>query len=188
MNPSARDWLDGLQQFADEFRLQKPLAKAAVRAAEATAQRAILAVHMATWIESGAIRIPATHAIAWTTSDLGIDVADELVARHESLAASIRPRLVAVREIEYRMWTKDHPDAGHLLHVNHWSWIKAPVPRQRWHEFRRHPLRDGESYWLHRTGSAGPGSEESRHAHLWKWTGSQAVLLEPFITERVDAL
>jgi len=95
---------------------------------------------------------------------------------------------VAVREIEYRMWTKDHPDPGHLLHVNHWSWIKAPVPMQRWAEFKRHPLREGEAYWLHRTGTSGPGDHASRHAHLWKWTGRQAVLLEAFIRERIDAL
>ena len=186
MNPSAAASLDGLREFATAYRADKPLAVSA--GPEADAQRAILAAHLATWIDGEAARLPSSHAIAITTSDLGIPVVNDVFASDEPLSASLRSRVVAVREIEYRLWTKDNPDPEHALHVNHWSWIKAPVPRQRWHEFNAFPLREGEAYWLHRTGTSGPGATAVRHAHLWKWTGSHAALLRPFIQERISAL
>lgn len=188
MIPSAREWLSGLVAFVGDVRRERPLQVAAAPAAMEAAQRSILATHLTTWIEGDAGGIPDSHAIALTTSDLGVAVADELLAKRHPLVATIRPRLVAVREIEYRQWTKACPDPGHAVHVNHWSWIKAPVPKQRWPEFRGHQLRAGEAFWLHRTGTSGPGTATSREAHLWKWTGTHAVLLEPFIQERVDAL
>jgi hypothetical protein len=186
MDPTAARWLDGLRAFAAEYRTQRPVVAAS--SPEQLGQRPILATHLSMWIDSEAAAIPATHAIALTTSDVGITVADDALARNEPLIASLRRRLLAVREIEYRLWTKDNSDADRALHVNHWSWIKAPVPPQRHHEFQAWPLQSGEAYWLHRTGTSGPGTAESRHAHLWKWTGSHAVLLKPFISERVQSL
>lgn len=188
MTPSARAWHSGLLAFSDDFRRAQPLATVSSSSPAQAAERAILAAHLTSWIEGDSAGLPDSHAIAFTTSDLGILLTAETLARHEPLRAALRSRLVAVREIEYRLWTKDHADPSHALHVNHWSWIKAPVPRQRWHEFRRHPLQEGEDYWLHRTGTTGPGAAESRQAHLWKWTGHHAVLLEPFVRERIDAL
>lgn len=188
MIPSAREWLAGLLAFVDDFRRARPLRLATTPPALQAAQRSILATHLTAWIEGDAGGLPESHAIALTTSDIGVIVADEVLGQRHPLADGIRPRLAAVREIEYRLWTKDHPDPEHLAHVNHWSWIKAPVPQQRWHEFHGHELREGEEFWLHRTGTSGPGTAESRQAHLWKWTGSHACLLEPFIRERVDAL
>jgi len=186
MSPSAAAWLAGLREFAGQFRRSKPLAELPVR--EAAAQRTILAAHLSTWFDAEAPRLPQTHGIALTTSDTGLGVVADVLGRGEPWAEALRHRVAAVREIEYRLWTKDHPDPDHALHVNHWSWIKAPVPRQRWHEFRGFPLREGEDYWLHRTGTSGPGAEETRRAHLWKWTGAQAVLLESNVREGVDAL
>jgi hypothetical protein len=188
MIPSARGWLEGLRQFAAEYRLRRPVAASPASAAELAAQRTILATHLAVWIESDALALPEHCGIALTTSGVGLAVAEDVLLRDEPLAASLRPRIAAVREIEYRMWTKDHPDPDHALHVNHWSWIKAPVPQRRWWEFQRHPLRAGEQYWLHRTGTSGPGGRETRSSHLWKWDGTRATLLEAFFPERVDAL
>jgi len=77
MSSSARDWLVG-RQFAAESRLRKPLTAGSLPAPDAAAQRAILAAHLAVWIEGEAIRLPTTHAIALTTSDIGILVADDV--------------------------------------------------------------------------------------------------------------
>jgi hypothetical protein len=186
MDPTAARWLDGLRAFVAEYRAGRPVV--AATSPEQVGQRPILATHLATWIDGEAAALPATQAIVLTTSDVGITVADEALARDEPLTASLRPRILAVREIEYRLWTKDNSDPGRALHLNHWSWIKAPLPPQRHGEFRAWPLRPGEAYWLHRVGTSGPGTAESRHAHLWKWTGSHAVLLKPFIRERVESL
>lgn len=188
MTPSARDWVVGLRAFAENYRQSKPLADTRSAGRLEAAQRAILAAHLRTWIDGASAELSPTHGIALTTSEIGIAVADEMCGAGDPVAESLRHRLATVREIEYRLWTKDHPDPDHLLHVNHWSWIKTPVPRQRWHEFREFALRDGEQYWLHRTGTAGPGPVTARYAHLWKWTGTQAVLLKPFVREGVDAL
>ena len=72
--------------------------------------------------------------------------------------------------------------------MNHWSWIKTEVPKQRWPAFSRHRLGPHESYWLHRTGTSGAGEADARACHLWKWNGATAVLLEPFIDEAVGRL
>ena len=184
MTPTAAHWLEGFREFVTAYRRDRPVRASGT--SEQHAERSILADHLVTWLDDGAARLPATHAIAITTSD--IDIAEDILASHPSLATSLRSRIVVVREIEYRLWTKDHPDCKREIHVNHWSWVKAPVPPQRHAEFRAWPLRPGEAYWLHRTGTSGPGAVESRSAHLWKWNGSHAVLLEPFIRERIEAL
>ena len=186
MTPSAARWLEGLRDFVATYRAGRPVVEATTP--EQVGQRPILATHLAMWIDGEAATLPTTHAIVVTTSDSGIAVASEFFAREEPLISSLRPRILPVREIEYRLYTKDHPDLDRTLHVNHWSWIKAPVPPQRHAEFRQWPIQAGEAYWLHRTGTTGPGGAESRHAHLWKWNGSHAVLLRPFVEERVAAL
>lgn len=186
MTPRAARWLEGLREFASRYRTTRPLLQAITP--EQVGQRPILSTHLATWIDGEAARIPATHAIPFTTSDIGIAMVDEFLTTPEPLIASLRQRIVPVREIEYRLYTKDHPDPDLALHVNHWSWIKAPVPLQRHVEFRAWPIQPDEVYWIHRTGTIGPGSAEYRHADLWKWNGSHAALLKPFIQERVDAL
>ncbi|NBW96229.1 MAG: hypothetical protein EBR28_05770, partial [Planctomycetia bacterium] len=107
-----------------------------------------------------------------------------MLARDEPLVATLRDSIVAVTEREYRDWTKARPDPGHLLHVNHWSWVKTAVPDARREEFARYPLAAGEAFWLHRTGTMGCGMER-RFCHLWKWNGEAASLVEPFVEERV---
>jgi hypothetical protein len=186
MTPAAARWLDGLRDFVDRYRHGRPVPESF--APDELGQRSILATHLATWIDGEAAALPGTHAILWTTSDVGIVVAAEVFSRADPLIEGLRPRVVPIREVEYRLYTKDHPDPDRAIHINHWSWIKAPVPRQRHAEFRAWPLQPGEAYWLHRTGTTGPGSEECRHAHLWKWNGSHAAMLKPFIQERVEAL
>ena len=186
MDPIAARWLDGLREFVDRYRADRPVVAATTP--EHRGQRPILSTHLSTWIDGEAASLPASHAIVLTTSDLGIAVADEAFAGNEPLIASLRQRMLAVREIEYRLWIKDNSDPERAWHVNHWSWVKAPVPPQRHGEFQAWPLQPGEAYWLHRVGTSGPGIAESRHAHLWKWTGSHAVLLRPFIRERVESL
>lgn len=186
MDPTAARWLDGLRAFLAEYRAGRPINTATNP--EQLGQKPILGTHLSMWIDGEAAAIPATHAIVLTTSDVGITVAEDALARNEPLIAGLRPRMIAVREIEYRLWTKGSSDPDRAVHVNHWSWIKAPVPPQRHHEFQAWPLEPGEAYWLHRTGTSGPGTAESRYAHLWKWTGSHAVLLKPFIRERVESL
>lgn len=186
MTPTAARWLEGLRDFVARYRAGRPVLPGTTPAQ--LGQRPILATHLATWIDSAGVAIPSTHAIVLTTSDIGIVVAEEFLSRREPLIESVRLRILPVREIEYRLWTKDHPDPDRLLHVNHWSWIKAPVPHQRHAEFCAWPVQPGEDYWLHRTGTSGPGSSECRHGHLWKWNGSHATLLKPFIQERVESL
>jgi len=86
-----------------------------------------------------------------------------------------------------RDWTKANPDPNHLLHLNHWSWVKTSVPAARHGEFTAHPLAAGEAFWLHRTGTTGCGAER-RFCHLWKWNGTAATLLQPFVAERARRL
>ncbi len=201
MNPTTREWLLGLRDFAAERRDQKPARPPAVDPAASAAERSILGATLATRLaeidtiraarcsrQSAALPDPAADpdadpALVLTTSPVGIDAAEQLLASKGDLAAIVGDRLAAVTELEYRLWCIRHPDEGHLLHVNLWNWVKTRVPRQRWGEFAAHPLGPGESYWLHRTGLAGAGRLDRRDCHLWKWNGRHAALLQPFVAE-----
>lgn len=190
MTPATRAWLDGLHASIADRRVRPP-----ADAAHA-AERAILAAHFAAWLDaspglddsradwaratSGADPDPA---IVITTSPAGITVVEQILARDEPLAARVRPRAAVATEKEYRAWCMRHPDDAHLLHVNHWSWIKTQVPQQRHAEFAPHRLGAGEAFWIHRTGTAGAGVADGRTASLWRFTGSHAALLEPRLKE-----
>ncbi len=201
MSQASREWLAGLRQrIAAMRRGPGPAGPAgAPPPAAAAAERMILAAHLALWIDHDLLPLLAERraealsgsdpdpAIVITTSAGGIAVVEDSLAHDEPLRASLRERIVAVTEREYRDWTRDHPDPAHLGHVNHWSWVKMRVPQARHAEFAAHPLGDGESYWLHRTGTTGCGGER-RYCHLWKWNGTVATLLEPFVAENVRRL
>jgi hypothetical protein len=197
MLPITRSWLDGLGEFATEQRRTKPLVTPA-SAAEQAAERSILAAQLSTWLtgfddvlacrrawlaEGDADGDPDP-AIVITTSAVGVPLVGTLTEAGSLPARSLSGRVVAVTELEYRLWCVRQPDEHHHAHVNVWNWIKTRVPRQRHAEFQRHPLGPGEAYWLHRAGIAGAGEADRRDCHLWKWTGRHAALLEAFVVER----
>lgn len=200
MLPHTRTWLDGVREFAAAERRTKPPV-AAAGAAEQAAERSILAAQLSTWLtgfddvlacrrawlaEGDAAGDPDP-AIVITTSAVGIPLVAALTEAGSLPARSLAGRVVAVTELEYRLWCVRQPDEHHHLHVNVWNWIKTRVPRQRQREFERHPLGPGEAYWLHRAGIAGAGEADRRDCHLWKWTGRHAALLEAFVVERAVA-
>ena len=80
------------------------------------------------------------------------------------------------------------PDDDYRLHIAHWSWMKTRVPPQWWPKLTQWPINAGESYWLHRTGTAGAGRER-RSSHLWKWNGTIAAILRRrrAVREKVEA-
>ncbi|MFM8379489.1 MAG: hypothetical protein ACKOB1_09225 [Planctomycetia bacterium] len=199
----SREWLAGLRDHVEHARRAAgpagPAGRSAPSPAEGAAERMILASSLVVWLENEwptllaerRASLPPTAdpdpAIVVTTSSVGISMVDDTLGRPEPLMASLRGQVVAVTEREYRDWTKAHPDPDHLLHVNHWSWVKTTVPEARRQEFARHPLAAGEAFWLHRTGTTGCGTER-RFCHLWKWNGQAASLIQPFIEESVRRL
>ena len=197
MRPDTRNWLDNLRAFAIDQRHTKPPVTAA-SPAEQAAERMILAAQLSTWL-AGVEDIVAARrawldeadpegdcdpAIVVTTSPVGIGVAEHLAQAGSLPARSLAQSLVAVTELEYRLWCMREPDDHGRLHVTVWNWIKSHVPPQRHAEFSRHPLAAGEAYWLHRAGIAKAGSADHRDCHLWKWNGHHASLLEAFVAER----
>lgn len=193
MLPATHAWLDGFRASLEAGR-RDPMPAADPTAA--AAERMILAAHFVTWLDG----LPALDearcdfaamypdadphpAVVVTTSPVGIPALEEILDAAIPIAREVRPRIVPATEKDYRSWCMRHPDDRHLLHVNHWSWVKTRVPAQRDAEFAAHPRRDGEAYWLHRVGTAGAGRLDGRATHLWKFTGRQAVLLAPFIVE-----
>lgn len=196
MTPATRGWLEGLRDSAMAARRGVPVPQAGDPAAMA-AERLILAAHAAIWLDTAPDLLDCRRAwaraagpgadpeaaLVITTSPAGIAVTDEILGRDHPIAREVRPRAVCVTESEYRRWCMRHPDEHHARHVNHWSWIKTRVPRQREAEFARHPLGPGACYWLHRTGTSGAGAADGRSAHLWKFDGRHATLLEAFVVE-----
>ncbi|MFM7206913.1 MAG: hypothetical protein ACKO4T_09625 [Planctomycetaceae bacterium] len=194
MTISASAWREGLLAFAAEHRARRPLAEMADRDAAAwNAERAIIAASLAPRLaalpEVDSTRsmrgdVEPDAAIVITSSPAGIGAANTLVADSPDLTLLAAGRLVAVTELEYRLWCIQHPDDDHRRHVALWSWVKTRVPEQRWPEFAAFPLAEGEAYWLHREGLAGAGPLDRRSCHLWKWNGRFASLLAAFITEQ----
>ena len=201
ITPEARSWLAARRRHVDDHRRAAdaasqsglPVAGTADSVAQQAAEGMILSAHLVTWLENELASLLAERqpdadvAIVLTTSPVGLRVANDVLQRGEPLMQSLRNRLVAVTESEYRFWTKAHPDPDHRLHVNHWSWIKTRVPEARRQEFNTFPLGPHEQFWLHRTGTTGCGRER-RYCHLWKWNGQTASLLKPFVDERVRRL
>ncbi|MFM7108489.1 MAG: hypothetical protein ACKOZU_07815 [Planctomycetaceae bacterium] len=197
MHSATHDWLDGLRSATEALRAVGPPAASDDPAALA-AERMIHAADLAAWLDATPALLEARRAFAAstghaadadpaiviTTSPAGVAVAEEILRRCDPLARDVLPRAACVNEREYRAWCMRHPDHDHRLHVIHWSWLKTRVPPQRDAEFARHPLRDGERYWLHRTGTEGAGAADLWATHLWKFDGRHASLLEAFVRER----
>ena len=199
MTPETIAWLDGLRVHAAAARAGRR--QAARPAAESTAERALLAAHLVAWFDTelpgllaeraaeaaarGRSNCPVIDpepAIVLTTTEAGCDAAAEFFGREDPFVQQMAERFACVTELEYRRFCMRHPDDDYRLHIAHWSWMKTRVPKQWWPRFDRWPIHAGECYWLHRTGTAGAG-EERRSSHLWKWTGTTATILRPFVDE-----
>ena len=197
MHHQTTDWLAGLAAFVADRRATHP-PRAADAPAAAAAERAIVAAGLTSWFDDWAAVTDARRrwaraaaaagrdpdpAFVVTTSAGGIEAAAAALGGGHPIAAAEARRIVAVTELEYRLWCIRRPDEGHLRHVNHWTWVKTSVPPQRAAEFAAHPLGLGEAYWLHRVGTAGAGAADRRDCHLWKWNGRHAALLQAFVRE-----
>lgn len=190
---SGTAWFDGFRAFVASRRLSRPREEATAPPTQQAAERAIISASLASTLAEGeAVRVarrmkaagdppPAT---VITTSHAGIIAAEELLASTPELAAIVGPRVIAVSEIEYRLWCISVPDDTFLHHVNVWNWIKTSVPMQRHAEFACFPINAGEVYWLHREGRSGAAGLDRRACHLWRWNGRHASLLKAFVTER----
>jgi hypothetical protein len=201
MHDDTRDWLTGLREFAAAHRAtrtQPPLQPDERTHAATAAERMIIGADLATrlpeidrlldarraWIRStGRTDADPEPALVATTSAAGMAALAEWLDAANPWTTVLTPRLAVVSELEYRLWCIRHPDDDSSLHVNLWSWVKTSVPRQRWPEFARHPLRPDEVYWLHRTGIRGCGASDGRQASLWKFTGQHAAILEARVAE-----
>ena len=190
MTPESLDWLEGLKAFAEKHRAARPPRAVPMDSADFAARQILLGAHLRRWLATDFPRLrlelerraSGPPAIVLAACAPGVAAAEEVLAGcDDPLTRSI----ACVREVEYRLWCIRHPDAAYSLHVNPWSWIKAPVPLARWGEFRHFPLVPGECYWLHRYGLAGEPALESRQCDLWKWDGRQAAQLAVGIVERV---
>jgi hypothetical protein len=198
MHDGTRDWLDGLRAFAAAQRAARPSSASVPDAYATAAERMIIGADLATrlpeidrlidarraWIDdAGRKNADPEPALVVTTSDAGMAALAEWLDAVNPWTTVLTPRLAVVSELEYRLWCIRHPDDDSSLHVNLWSWVKTSVPRQRWPEFARYPLRPDEVYWLHRTGIRGCGASDGRQASLWKFTGQHAALLEARVAE-----
>jgi hypothetical protein len=201
MHRDTHDWLAGLRIFAAEHREAKPLADVTQPTPALAAERMLVATHLATRLaEHEAIRAARCDwlaqadppggdpdpALVITTSAVGIAATAEWLAVGGPHQLAVAPRLVAVTELEYRLWCIRQPDEERRRHVNLWNWVKTRVPRQRWREFANFPLGPDDTYWLHRTGTSGAGAADGRHASLWKFDGRHASLLAASILERFE--
>jgi len=195
MHRETRDWLDGLVASTASAGRESP-AVAGESAGDA-AERAIHAGHLAAWLDridglladrrrfaaADSSRDPEP-AIVLTTTAIGMRVVADLFGRPDPAIEPLARRIACVTEAEYRRHAMRRPDRGFRHHLNHWTWVKTRVPPQRWPEFARHPLGEGEAYWLHRTGTAGAGAADARGCDLWRFDGRVATLLEAGIAER----
>jgi len=196
MTPESEAWVEGLRAHATAARIggadvERP-------AVEIAAERALLAAHLVAWFdtelpgllaeraanaraeERAGVEIDPEPAIVITTTAAGCAAAAELLDRGDPLTRQLRDRFACVTELEYRQWCMRHPDDDYRLHFAHWSWMKTRVPPQWGPKLAQWPINAGECYWLHRTGTAGAGRER-RSSHLWKWNGTIAAILKPFV-------
>jgi hypothetical protein len=200
MHRDTHDWLDGLRTFVAAGRETKPLADVTRPTPSLHAERMLVATHLATrlaeheailaarrdWLSTAAITDgDPDPAVVLTTTSVGIAATADWLADDGPHQRAVAARLVAVTELEYRLWCVRRPDEEHRRHVNLWNWVKTRVPRQRWPEFADYPLAVGETYWLHRTGASGAGAADARRCGLWRFDGRHASLLAADVVERL---
>lgn len=187
MKPAARDWLAGLDAFSEVHRAPRPERRVPVPSEIAASVAAILRGHLEGKglddVTTALARNPDV-AVVLTTTPEGFSAADDLAAR---LPPSDAARFVAVTESVYRAWCMRSADEGLHLHVNVWSWVKAPLPDRRRGEFSAWPVAPGTAYWLHRHGTR-DSRGEVRAADLWAFDGTRATPLARGIAERAKRL
>lgn len=198
MTPETKAWLEGLREHAATAR--RGGSDDGTPPSAFNAERALLASHLVVWLDTevpgllaeraaeakaglaAGTEIDPEPAIVLTTTAAGVAAAADLLERDDPLMRQLRERFACVTELEYRRFCMRRPDDDYRLHIAHWSWMKTRVPAQWRPRFARWPIHAGETYWLHRTGTAGAGAER-RSSHLWKWNGSTAAILKPFVDE-----
>lgn len=187
MTPAARDWLAGLKEFSEVHRAPRPARRVPVPSGIAAALAAILRDHLEGQGGADILSALSRHphvAVVLTTTPEGFTAAGRFASR---LASADTARFAVATEAEYRGWCMRSPDEDRRLHVNVWSWVKAPVPQTRHGEFAAWPIAAGSAYWLHRHGH-GDASGEVRRADLWAWDGMLARPLATGVDERARRL
>lgn len=187
-------WLTSFREWLREFRSRRPQPISPPDAGGFQAELDLIRGHLRDWLSRGP-RLehraddrydPGRTAIVVTTSAAGLVAVEQLLV--EPALAPLRPRVVAVREPEYRLWCREHPDERYASHINHWAWIKTQVPAARQAELAAYPLPPDAVYWIFRQGTAGPGSHHERSASLLSWNGRTLTTLSARLEERVTRL
>lgn len=192
---AGRWWLTSFRNWLRAFRLGRSQPISGTDPDAFQAELHLIRRHLREWLNRGLQREHRTDddrddagriAIVVTTSVAGLVAVEQLLV--EPALAPLRPRVVAVREPEYRLWCREHPDERHAFHINHWAWIKTRVPSARQAELAAFPLPPDAVYWIFRQGTAGPGSHHERSASLLGWNGRTLTMLSARLEERVTRL
>ncbi|MFM8284685.1 MAG: hypothetical protein ACKOCW_14145 [Planctomycetaceae bacterium] len=153
-------------------------------AAEALTHDAILADHLTRWFADTWPLIRAERRVLAVGGSLDPDPVAVVMTNPWGLGATraiveARPArdAVAVTELEFRYWSRQHPDEAHRHHVNHWSWVKRGLPPQRQAEFAWLGAANDAVLWLHRSGTAGAGRCDGLRCAVYSWDGHVGHLL-----------
>ena len=184
MHPLTRQWADELARFVADHRAARPPRAVPMVAAVSAAHERILTDHLAGWLAHDLPAVRRQREALAAGGDVDPDPVILCMTSDWGLAATARAvahcppgTVLALTELEFREWSKRHPDEGHRHHVIHWSWVKLGLPPARQAEFAHLGAPADAILWLHRHGTSGAGARDGLTCGVWHWDGSAATLL-----------
>ena len=191
MQPEGTDWHEGLIRFVNQCRSSCPIADRQDLSEIEEMQCRIIGGSFITWLEhEGPQLIRERKAlskirpwgedpfIVFTSTVPGLVAAREIVDIDSETIAYMFPG-------EYGEWLGREPDQDNQWHIHTWSYF-TPVDKESDDRFLEHPVSDDESLWLHTLGTRCGELFERGCNHLWKWDGTELLLLQAKVDEWVS--
>jgi len=191
MKQQGEEWFDGLIRFIGECRSGKPIADRTDLNMKQEMQCRIIGGSLIAWLEEHGPHLLQERAflanlrgwerdpfIVFTSYEAGIVAANEILEENSGRFAVLYPQ-------EFSVWLETNPDADYLWHVHVWS-LFGELDTTTLRKAAQYALSEGESYMLHKEGTRcgplfGRGGD-----HLWKWTGTEAILLQECINQWIS--
>jgi len=192
MNPQTEKWSQGLREFIASRRSKIPLRPRSELNDYEEWQCRIIGGSLISWLREHGPNFIRERAVlsdweGWDKNPIVVFSSDEpgLVAANEILRGDSSAVLWLYRD-ELKDWYALQADDKYVHHVHTWSCFatldEAMLSKAR----KKHPISNGESYWLHDEGTiCGPNFGRGG-SHLWKWNGEKPELLEEVIDQWVS--
>ena len=191
MAHEGQEWFEDLIQAISEYRTKRPIPSRDDISELEERQCRIIGGSFISWLENDGPQLILERKalskirpwgedpfIVFTSSVPGLAAAREILGTESETIAYLFTE-------EFEEWLATWPDADNQWHIHTWSYF-TPVDKESDDRFLEHPVSDDESLWLHTLGTRCGELFERGCNHLWKWDGTELLLLQAKVDEWVS--